>query len=565
MLRELTIQNIAVIRHAVIGFSDGFNVFSGETGAGKSILIGAIGAVLGERTSKDLIRTGEQRASVSALFSGVSEAASQTVRELGIEFEPGDELLMTREITADHNSCRINGQPATVAMLRTVGLSLINTHGQQDNQMLSSPDSHRGFIDAYGRTGEQLAAYRTAYHALCTLNERLAAIETDEASKAKKIEELRYQADEIDAAHLIEGEEQEMAARRHVIRNAAALTERLSRCREALCGGEEDESDGAILLLDEAAGALAEAGKYLDGLSALSQTVIGFRYELDEIAEQARESLEQLEYDPRELEDLEERLDLIGRLKRKYGATVGDVLAFGEECRHKLEDIELSEERIAKLTAQCADAQKRAVSCAEALTVARRESAGRFVTAVTRELTALDMPAVRLEVSITARAMGEMGADEVEFLLAVNPGEAPRPLAKTASGGEMSRIMLAIKSVISGQDDIGTLIFDEIDAGISGRAAQKVGAKLRVAARGRQIICVTHLAQVAAFADHHLLIEKRVAEGRTFTEVTLLDSEGRTRELARIMGGEPITPLALQSAAQLLEQSQEDGEKSSSK
>lgn len=554
MLSELTIQNIAVIQQAAIRFGRGFNVFTGETGAGKSILLGAIGAVLGERVSRDLIRTGENKAAVSALFTGLSEAAAEAVRALdfGIEFD--DELLLQRNITADGNSCRINGQAATVAMLRSVGAALITTHGQQDSQMLSSPDNHRRFVDAFGGLAPLLADYRTSYDGFVALQRRLDAAVTDEAARERRIELLRYQIDEIEACDLSESEEEELTGRRHVIRNAAALTESLSRCRENLCGN--DEVGGALALLDDTARGLEEAGRHMPDLSAMGQTVEGFRYELDDIAERLRGELEGLCYDPRELDDIEERLDTIGRLKRKYGDGVAAILHYCDRARAELEEMEYSDETRQRLLrerdAALADTERRA----KALSMARADSARRLIEAVTAELTALDMPSVRLDISLAPKRMGETGADAVEFLLSVNPGETPRPLAKIASGGEMSRIMLAIKSVISGRDDIDTLIFDEVDAGVSGRAAQKVGAKLRAVSRERQVICVTHLAQVAAFADEHLLIEKMVLDGRTFTEVMPLDRGGRVRELARITSGEPVTELALRSAEELLKLSQ---------
>lgn len=550
MLAQLTIENIAVFQKASIAFSPGFNVFTGETGAGKSILLEAVGAAIGQRTSKDLIRTGETKACVGALFCHLSDSARAALREMGVELAPDDELLLSREITPDGNTCRINGRPATTAMLRAAGAQLIAVHGQQDTQLLAASESHLRFVDAFGRHDGLLERYRASFEHYRAIGSRLRSLETDEAAKARKIDLLRYQIDEITACALTDGEEEELVARRHVIRNAARLTELLFACRENLSGGESVV--GAIELLEGAAQQLGEAGRYIADLLPLAQTVSSFGYELQEAARQVNEALGGLEYDPREQDDIEERLEAIGRLKRKYGASIAEILAFCENARRELDEIELSAQTVARLTREQAEALAQANECARALTEARRSSAKRLIEAVSEQLADLDMPAVRMSIEMNRVLPNENGADEAQFLLSVNPGEALRPLAKIASGGELSRIMLAHKNVISGQDDIGTLIFDEIDAGVGGRAAQKVGAKLLSVARERQVICVTHLAQVAAFADRHLFIEKQVHDGRTFTHVEPLDEEGRARELARIMGGEPITPLALQSAAQLL-------------
>lgn len=552
MLSQLSITNIAVIQKADIEFKKGFNVFTGETGAGKSILIGAIGAVLGARTSKDLIRTGENKASVSALFTGLSDSVCKKLNELGVEAE--GELLIERDITADSTTCRVNGRLSTVAMLKSIGSLLIHIHGQQDSQLLSAPETHLGFVDSFGELDGLVSEYRESYDKLCEIKRALSEIETDEAAKARKIDLLQYQIDEIDAAGLTDGEEEELLSRRKLIRNSEHLSELLFGCKTMLVGG--DEQQGAVSLIMEAAHSLEEAAKYIGELSEAAQSASGFGYELEDISEQIRHQLDLLEFDPNELNDIEERLDLINRLKRKYGGSVAEIIAFGEKAREQLDEINFSEQRMEKLKAELDSARQAAEQLANKLTEARKAAAERFISEVKAQLRDLDMPAAEMDIEFRSRPLCENGADEAEFLLSVNPGEALKPLCKIASGGEMSRIMLGIKNVLSDREDISTLIFDEVDTGISGRAAQKVGAKLSQAAKSRQVICVTHLAQVAAFGSRHLLIEKQVREGRTFTEITPLDNEGRARELARIMNGEPITELALQNARELLNEHQ---------
>ncbi len=549
MLAELSIENIAVISRARIRFDVGLNIFTGETGAGKSILIGAIGAALGSRTSKDLIRTGENRARVSALFTGLSARTAQRLASLGIDIEEG-ELLLSREITPDGNLCRINGVSATVAQLRAAGALLLQTHGQQDSWLLSQEETHLGFIDQFGALEGERKAYYGAYDRMRRLQAKLDSLESDASARARKIDLLRYQINEIEAASLQEGEEESLLSRRRLIRNAEKLTELFSHCYMLLSGGEE--TPGAVAALSDAADDLEAVGKYVPEFSQQAETVRGYQYELDDLAGSLRDQIEELQFDPRELDALEERLEWIGKLKKKYGATITEILSFAKQASQELDELESFEEDASVLTQQLEEAREIARKSAAALTEHRIRAAKELTRLVEQQLKELDMPYAKMEVSLTAKPLAEDGADVAEFLLSVNPGEALKPLAKIASGGEMSRIMLGIKGVLSGKEEIGTLIFDEIDAGISGRAASKVGAKLRAASRGRQIICVTHLAQVAAYGEHHLLIEKAVSDGRTFTEIKPLDETGRISELARIMNGEPITPLALENARELL-------------
>ncbi len=550
MLSQLCITNIAVIQKAEIGFEKGFNVFTGETGAGKSILIGAIGAVLGARTSKELIRTGENKASVSALFTALSLPVREKLAELGIETD--GELLIERDITADSTACRINGKLSTVSMLKSIASLLIHIHGQQDSQILSAPETHLGFVDAFGELQAVIDDYRQSYDRLCEVKHALSKIETDDAAKARKIDLLQYQIDEIKAAELVIGEEEELLARKKLIKNAEHLTELLYGCKSRLDG--DDEQQGAVSLIEQASEQLLQAAKYIENLSSAAKKAESFGYELEDISQQIREQLEMLEFDPNELNDIEERLDLISRLKKKYGGSIEEILAFCEEAEKQLDEISFSEQRIEKLKAELDLILRETEKKAEILTDLRKKAAEGFIKEVKAQLRDLDMPAAEMDIRFESCSLGENGADSAEFLLSVNPGEALKPLSKIASGGEMSRIMLGIKNVLTDKEDIATLIFDEVDTGISGRAAQKVGAKLNSAAKNRQVICVTHLAQVAAFGSHHLLIEKRVREGRTFTEIIPLDSDGRARELARIMNGEPITELALENARAMLAQ-----------
>ncbi|MFV0498127.1 MAG: DNA repair protein RecN [Candidatus Fimivivens sp.] len=549
MLSQLWIKNIAVIQSAQIAFQGGLNVFTGETGAGKSILIGAIGAVLGSRTSKELIRTGEKKASVTALFTDLSDAVNQNLAKIGVDVLE-NELLIEREITNDSTVCRVNGKLSTVAMLKNIGALLIHTHGQQDSQLLSLPETHLQFVDSYGELQSLLATYRQHYGELCSIDSKLAAIETNEAAKNRQIDLLKYEIEEITAAVLIDGEEEELVTRRRVIRNAEHLSELLYRCRQNLSGAQEFQ--GVIALLSDTAEALGEASQYIDDLQQAAQTASSFKYELEDISSQLREQLDVLEFDPRELDDIEDRLDTISRLQKKYGGNITEILAYCEKAQQQLDEITGSEQTIQELKLVQERAKQETQTAADTLTQARHTAANGLINAVKEALRDLDMPAVQMDIAITKKRLGENGADEAEFLLSVNPGEALKPLVKIASGGEMSRIMLGIKNVLSGKEDIATLIFDEIDTGISGRAAQKVGAKLQAVAACRQVICVTHLAQVAAFGEHHLLIEKQVHNGRTFTQLQALDEEGRAKELARIMNGEPITELALENARQLL-------------
>lgn len=558
MLNSLHIENIAVIERADIAFDSGFNVLSGETGAGKSIIIDSLNAVLGERISRDIIRTGCAKASVSALFSDLSAPIVEALGEQGCEPDEDGELLLERRLTADGKAAaRINGRPVTVAMLRSVGRLLVNIHGQHENQALLNTETHVEYLDRVGGTLPQRAAYQACFAEYRELRSKLDALDMDETLKARRMDLLRYQIDEIEAADLHEGEEDELRTRREMFRNSEKIARSVAAAHQYLNGDED--SAGALNLLEQAATALVGAGRYMDDAAALSEKVQSLQYELDACADEVRALQDALDFDEAERDEVEARYERIRRLLSKYGTTTGEVLAFLAECRAEYDAMESSDEEKARLTAATDRAFRRATEAAAALTAARHRAAEAFSQSVTEQLAFLDMPRVQLAVSVEAAELSANGADRVEFLLAANVGEPPRPLAKIASGGEMSRVMLALQTVLADVDDMETLVFDEIDTGVSGRAALKVGQKLHETAAGlsgtrrRQVLCVTHLAQIAAQADHHLLIEKAVRGERTYTEVTGLDENGREHELARIIGGE-VTEAGIEAARELRRQ-----------
>lgn len=552
MLTSLQIENIAVIEKAEITFDKGLNVLTGETGAGKSIIIDSINAVLGERTTRELVRTGAPFAKVSALFFGLSHAAEQVLKSLDLEPEEDGSLLIQRSISSDGRSaCRINGQTATVSMLRQLGGELINIHGQHDSQSLLSSEKHIGFIDALAQDEALLVEYRGLYAAYVKIRRALNELQMDEEEKLRKIDLLRFQIDELEAANLQIGERETLTQERTRCLNAEKILQSLRRAYDAINGTEE--TAGASQLLTDAAAGLQDAAHYYGAIESTAQEMLDLSYNLESYADEIRNAFDTLSYDPGDLEQIEERLDLLYKLSRKYGETEEEMLVYLEKARAELDEITFSEERVQKLDEERRETVRKIKALAVTLSNVRRQAGERFARQVEAELSYLDMPHVRFIVHHEQVKPGPNGADEIEFLISANPGEPPRPLAKIASGGELSRIMLAIKNVLSGSDEIGTLIFDEIDTGVSGRAAQKIALKLKQVSAGRQVICVTHLAQIAAQADCHLLIQKTVRDDQTYTQVDALDFEGRKRELARIMGGmDEITPLQLQSAEELL-------------
>ena len=551
MLSQLYIENIAVIRQATIDFQKGFHVFTGETGAGKTILISAINAVLGGRTFKEIIRTGESRARVSALFTGIPASLAEKIGELGYPLEDG-QLLVQREIDlTGKGQCRLDGRPATAAMLREGCSLLIDIHGQHDNQELLSAEKHLGFLDSFGAYRQELDDYAKAYAQRMACADRLEKLQMDESYKLQRMDILQFQLKEIGDARLTDGEEEQLTEQQKRIKNAERITESLGTIY-TLLNGDGEELRGVLEALEEISTELHTAAKYLPDFTQYGDKLNDAYYMLEELGSTARDTLEEADFDPRQLDTIESRLDTIYRLKKKYGGSIAEILAYYDKISEEYNTLELSDEMVEKLRGELERAEQDLRQAAKALTARRLETAGEFVRRVEAELAYLDMGGVRFSISRKEKAFGPNGADEMEFLICTNAGEETRPLAKIASGGELARIMLAIKNVLAEKDDIGTIIFDEVDTGVSGRAAQKIGQKLAEVARHRQVICVTHLAPVAACAAHHYRIYKTVEEGRTFTRVEELGHEDRVRELARIMVGDHITESALQSAGEML-------------
>lgn len=552
MLSQLFIKNIAVIESASIDFENGFNVFTGETGAGKSILIDAINAVLGGRTSRDLVRTGASKAFVSAVFSDISPKVKNILEELGYDSDE-DDLLISREISSEgKNICKINARPATVSALKQLSCALIDVHGQHDSAILQNPELHIGYIDAYGNTSAELLSYAESYKAMKETERAIKKISMDDSDKEARIDLLKYQIGEIESAAIEEGEEEELLALSKRIKSSENIMELVSGTVAALDG--DDGSEGALEELETVIKNAQQLAEYFPDFTGISEKFKSSYYELEEFANDVKNCADELDFDPNLQNRTEKRLDEIFRLKRKYGGSVEAMFAYYNKAKNELDGIEFSEERLEKLNKEYAVLKKAAEEKASELTQKRLDAAKSFEHAVMNELSYLNMPNVRFSVNFEHTDYFESGCDNIEFYIATNAGEPLKPLAKIASGGELSRIMLSIKNVLADKDEVGTLIFDEVDTGISGAAAQKVGKKLKQVSKGRQIICVTHLAQVAAFADNHLLISKATENERTFTSVTSLDKEGRICELARIMGGE-ITDSLKNSAKELLEAS----------
>ena len=552
MLQSLFIENVAVIEKTEITFGSGFNVLTGETGAGKSILIDSINAVLGQRTSRELVRTGAAKARVTAIFSDFSSETIEKISELGFEPDEDGTLIISREITADgKGSCRVSGMPASVATLRELGGILVNVHGQHDNQALLNPSRHCGIIDAYAGLSSELAGYHERYRRCMAIRKELSELSLDSEEKARRIDMLTYQTKEIEAAQIVPGEEETLRAELNILENAAAIAENSAYACDRLMGGED--SDGAVALLKEAASAVAELSDYIEGAAELAERLTGAACEAEDAADEIRSLFDEDSADTRRIDMIEERLDLFYRLKKKYGSDLKAVLQFYDKACEELNRISFSEEKQQELTALLASEENLLWKAAEELSRKREEAARQFTQEVCGELAYLDMPNVRIEAANQKGEPGPNGIDNIELMISANVGEPPKPLSKIASGGELSRIMLAMKSIMADTDQVATLIFDEIDTGVSGRAAQKIGVKLKGISGGRQILCVTHLAQIAAGADVHLLIAKEIRNERTYTTVSPLDRSGRVNELARIIGGDHITPLMLQNAEEMLD------------
>ncbi|MBR6656716.1 MAG: DNA repair protein RecN [Oscillospiraceae bacterium] len=549
MLSQLFIKNVAVIESASIDFENGFNVFTGETGAGKSILIDSINAVLGGRTSRDLVRTGETKALVSAVFTNVSKEAETVLEELGYDSE--EELMISREISAEGKSiCKVNMRPATAGVLKQLSSVLIDVHGQHDSAVLQNPELHIGYIDSFGNTDKELSEYSEFYKKLKSVEREIKKIQNDDSDKTARIDMLKFQIGEIEAASIEEGEEEELLALSKRIKSAENIMELISETISALDGN--GESEGALEGLSSAIENCARLAEFFPQYEGLSEKFKEMYYEFEEFANDVKDNADELDFDPALQNRTERRLDQIFRLKRKYGGSVEEMFKYYQKAVTELENIEFSEERLEKLQKEQKQLFSETAKFADALTEKRYRAAEAFEKAVSEELSYLNMPNVRFSVHFEETEFTESGKDNLEFYIATNAGEPLKPLTKIASGGELSRIMLSIKNVLADKDNVDTLIFDEVDTGISGSAAQKVGQKLKQVSKGRQIICVTHLAQVAAYADNHMLISKNTEGGKTFTSVESLGKEGRVNELARIMGG-GLTDSLKKSAEELLE------------
>lgn len=548
MLSVLHIENIAVIEQAEILFEGGFNVLTGETGAGKSIVIDAISAILGERTYRDVIRTGANRAFVSAIFTNIPQY--DWFSENQVEFDP-QELQVQREIYADgRNVCRVNGRPVSVASLKKLGGRLINIHGQHDSQQLFDEENHLTYLDAFARDEQELEAYQQAFSAMQSVQREIQKLSMDESEKLRLVETLTFQIEEIRAANLVSGEEEQLKERRKVLQNAEKLSDALRMADEALYGG--DSSDGAAGLLSNAEHALSRVSTISADMQTLHQKISDLMYSVQDAADELRAMRDDLSYSEGELEEIEERLDAIHKLKRKYGASVEDVLAYLADSEQRLDEIEFASDRIETLKKREAELQKETIRQGEILREKRLSAAQAMESRICDELRQLDMPKIRFVCEFTPQQPMQTGLDSVRFLMSANVGENLKPLSKVASGGELARIMLAMKQVLAQQDGVPTLIFDEVDAGVSGRAAQKVAYKLWTVSKGRQVLCVTHLPQIAAMADAEYTVEKRVENERTYTSVLHLDESGRKQELARLIGGSMITETTLAGAAELL-------------
>ena len=547
MLSLLHIENIAVIEQADISFDKGFNVLTGETGAGKSIVIDAISAILGQRAYRDMIRTGANKASVRAVFTRVPMLS--WFAENGVEYD--EETVIQRDIFMDgKNVCRVNGVLVTVAILHKLGVQLINIHGQHDSATLFDEENHLRFLDVFADNGDLRADYQEKFAAVSALRREIDRMTMDEGEKLRRMETLKYQVAEIEKADLKSGEDEELEQRRKLLQNSEKLSQGLEEATEALLGG--DENDGAAALLAQAAYSLSRIARYSDDYTAFQERLTDLKYQVQDIADEVRDSLDELCYSADELERIESRLDVIHRLRRKYGADCHEILAYLDKAQKELDEIEFADDRVEQLKKKLAKQEKEAWDAALLLRKNRQEQGKILAEKILSELAQLDMPRVQFQCRFRETELGAEGADGVAFYLSANAGEDLKPLSKVASGGELARIMLSMKNVLAEKDAVDTLIFDEVDTGVSGRAAQRIAEKLRSLAKHKQVLCVTHLPQLAALADTHMLIAKSERDGRTFTTVTPLDKQGRVNELARIIGGTNITEITRKSAEEML-------------
>ena len=556
MLSSLQIENVAVIQKAEVHFEPGLNVLTGETGAGKSILIDSINAILGNRTSKDLVRTGASKAVIRAAFEQVPSAVLDKLEQSG--YERSEALLLSREITAEgKSSCRINGMPATAAVLRDLCGGLININGQHDSVGLLNPAHHLGILDDYAQNLTVFQEYYTLYRKLVQVKRELDALITDETEKQRKIDLLQYQVQEIEDAGLTAGEEQTLENRRKVLSNASAIRDRLAQSYALLSGS--DDAAGAVDLLGETSNAVDAAAQLDPALTAAAGQLLDLYYNAKDVAADLIGRLDAYDTNDAELDEVEQRLDLLYRLKRKYGSTVEDVIAFGQKAREELDSIQHSQQRYDALQAEKLRLYAKAREKAEVLTQTRLKAFEELNTRISGTLDFLNMPGVRMTLRHTRGPLASHGQDSVEFYISTNPGEAPKPLAKIASGGELSRITLAIKNAMADKDAVPTVIYDEIDSGVSGKAAGRIGEVLRQSAQGHQILCITHTAQIAALADCHLLIQKNVSNERTYTEIHPLDENGRVEALARLISGDHVTELSRANAREMLQERKHSG------
>lgn len=556
MLSSLQIENVAVIQKAEVHFEPGLNVLTGETGAGKSILIDSINAILGNRTSKDLVRTGASKAVIRAAFEQVPSAVLDKLEQSG--YERSEALLLSREITAEgKSSCRINGMPATAAVLRDLCGGLININGQHDSVGLLNPAHHLGILDDYAQNRTVFQEYYTLYRKLVQVKRELDALITDEAEKQRKIDLLQYQVQEIEDAGLTAGEEQTLENRRKVLSNASAIRDRLAQSYALLSGS--DDAAGAVDLLGETSNAVDAAAQLDPALTAAAAQLLDLYYNAKDVAADLIGRLDAYDTNDAELDEVEQRLDLLYRLKRKYGSTVEDVIAFGQKAREELDSIQHSQQRYDALQTEKLRLYAKAREKAEVLTQTRLKAFEELNTRISGTLDFLNMPGVRMTLRHTRGPLASHGQDSVEFYISTNPGEAPKPLAKIASGGELSRITLAIKNAMADKDAVPTVIYDEIDSGVSGKAAGRIGEVLRQSAQGHQILCITHTAQIAALADCHLLIQKNVSNERTYTEIHPLDENGRVEALARLISGDHVTELSRANAREMLQERKHSG------
>lgn len=549
MLSCLQIENVAVIQKAEVHFQPGLNVLTGETGAGKSILIDSINAILGNRTSKDLVRTGASKAVIRASFAQIPDVVLDKLEAAG--YERSAELLLSREITAEgKSSCRINGMPTTAAVLRELCGGLININGQHDSVELLNPAHHLSILDDYAQNAKLYQEYYVLYRSLVKVKKELDAMITDEAEKQRRIDLLTYQVQEIEDAALTAGEEQTLEARRKVLANASTIRDRVAKAHALLSG--DDDTPGAVDLLGEASNAMDTAAQLDESLSGVSGTLMDLYYSAKDAAVELIDRLDAYDTNDAELDEIEQRLDLLYRLKRKYGDTVEDIIAFGQKAREELEQIQFSEQRHDQLQAEKLRLYGLAREKAEALTQTRLKAFDELNARITDTLQFLNMPGVRMTLHHARGPLASHGQDSVEFYISTNAGEAPKPLARIASGGELSRITLAIKNALADRDAVPTVIYDEIDSGVSGKAAGRIGEVLRQSAQGHQILCITHTAQIAALADCHLLIQKNVTNDRTYTEIHPLDTKGRVEALARLISGDHVTELSRANAREML-------------